>query len=121
MVFKKGQRAWNKGKKMTTKAKQNLSRIFKSKKKEQTNNWRGGIVKKDGYIFVYSPNHPHKNKANYVYQHRLIMEQYIGRFLKPDELVHHVNGIKDDNRIENLELTTRSYHINVHRTNWRKN
>ena len=67
--------------------------------------WKGGRYKHSaGYIKIYQP-HLCKNKTHlYVYEHRLVMEKYLGRWLKPEECVHHINGIKDDNRIENLKL-----------------
>ena len=69
-------------------------------------NWRGGRRKSSyGYIMICSPDHPYKNKRGEVFEHRLVMEQHIGRYLKPYEVVHHINGIRDDNRLENLELT----------------
>ncbi len=78
--------------------------------------WNGGVRQgKDGYryITVY-PDHPfiamagkaekHGKHRYYIAEHRLVMAQDIGRPLDVWELVHHLNGIKDDNRIENLEL-----------------
>ena len=59
--------------------------------------------KRHGYIHEYAPDHPHHNKM-YVPQHRLIMERYIGRYLSTEEVVHHINQVCDDNRIENLML-----------------
>jgi len=76
----------------------------------------GGHEKKraDGYIKVYVPDHPHATKDGYVMKHRLIMERHIGRILEEDESVHHVNHIRDDNRIENLRLMTKREHMAMH-------
>ncbi len=57
-----------------------------------------------GYIKIYEPSHPHANKRGHVFEHRLIMEKYIKRYLTKDETIHHKNCNKSDNRIENLEL-----------------
>jgi hypothetical protein len=71
-------------------------------------NWKGGrTVHKAGYIMVQCPGHPRGGKSAYVFEHIIVMEQILGRFLLPNETVHHRNGVKDDNRPENLELWTR--------------
>lgn len=78
-------------------------------------NWKGGRFNHGaGYVYVYSPTHPNKNSDGYIFEHRLVMTQHIGRYLKPDEEVHHINGIKDDNRFENLQLTNRVQHQSIH-------
>ena len=69
----------------------------------------------DGYILVYSPNHPSADRTGYVLEHRIVFEKHIGRILCATEIVHHVNGKKDDNRIENLELVSRSEHAKIHK------
>ncbi len=61
----------------------------------------------DGYIYVYFRAHPGADKNGRIYEHRLVMEEKLGRYLFPFENVHHINGIRDDNRIENLELWTK--------------
>jgi hypothetical protein len=69
--------------------------------------WQGGRKPDaDGYILVYSPGHPYarKPRRRYVAEHRLAMEKHLGRYLLPCEVVHHINGKKDDNRLENLQL-----------------
>lgn len=72
---------------------------------EKAYHWKGGIKNHDeGYIEIYSPQHPARTKCGYVFEHRLVMEKELGRFLKQDERVHHINKNKKDNRIGNLEL-----------------
>jgi hypothetical protein len=71
-------------------------------------NWRGGRTRHmRGYVMVWAPEHPRAGKGSYVFEHVLVMEEMLGRHLGPGENVHHRNGVRDDNRPENLELWTR--------------
>lgn len=79
-----------------------------NKTMENAANWKGGKFVRDGYVFIKQPSHPHANNIGYVREHRLVMEKCIGRILKPGEVVHHINGKRDDNRIENLVLCKNS-------------
>ncbi len=76
--------------------------------------WKGGIeIRSDGYILEYSPEHPNAHKGK-VRQHRLVVERDLGRYLEAWEHVHHINGIKTDNRIENLRVMSISEHTKLH-------
>lgn len=91
-------------------------KISNSKKGKMRNPSKYGGHSKDryGYVYVYCPEHPHSSADGYVMEHRLVMESYIGRYLEKDEAVHHINRNKKDNRLENLQLMTRSEHAKLH-------
>jgi hypothetical protein len=79
--------------------------------------WKGGRkIRKDGYILVAAPeNHPYAFDGLYILEHRLIMEKHIGRFLDPDEVVHHVDKNPQNNSIDNLILfNSQAEHIRAH-------
>ncbi|MGN6347284.1 MAG: HNH endonuclease signature motif containing protein [Candidatus Nitrosocosmicus sp.] len=83
-------------------------------KEDKNATWKGGRVVKRGYVFIKMLAHPFCNKEGYVREHRLVMEKHLGRYLNKNEVVHHINGIKDDNRIDNLQLfSSNSIHIST--------
>jgi len=69
-----------------------------------------GRVKISGYWYIYSPSHPFKTNHNYVAEHRLVAEEIVGRYLKPCEDVHHIDGNKENNNSNNLEIILHSEH-----------
>lgn len=78
--------------------------------------WKGGRTIISGYVYIYSPEHPNRTKDKYVCEHRLVMEKKLGRYLKKEEVVHHINHNRLDNSIENLMLlpSTGKHYIQEH-------
>jgi hypothetical protein len=87
-----------------------------SVKGEGNPKWRGGkIIERDGYIYIWKPNHPYANHAGYVFEHRLVMENVLGRYLEPQESVHHIDGTHNNNAPNNLMLMkTEGEHRKLH-------
>ena len=92
------------------KCRQAVSSAKKGKFAELSSNWKGGrFIDKSGYERVWNP---HIQK--YEFEHRKVIEAHLGRSLNKFEEVHHKNGIKNDNRLENLEVLTKPKHSQLH-------
>lgn len=83
-------------------------------KTSTNNNWKGGVYVAGGYAKVKVKEHPAKDKRGYVLLHRLVMEDYLGRYLKDDEFIHHKDGDKLNNDLSNLELVYPEKHAKEH-------
>ena len=86
---------------------------------EKHHNWKGGRIDHYGYIRVKCYGHPRAHE-NYVLEHILVMEKHIGRYITTDEDVHHINGNKRDNRIENLRLLKHVEHSSITATTFQR-
>lgn len=88
---------------------------FLKRSPELNPNWHGGRrLSSGGYIEIYCPDHPNANNRKCVYEHQLVVEQHIGRYLLKDEVVHHLDGNKSNNDISNLILLTNPEHARLH-------
>ena len=105
--YKKGNVPWNKGK-------ENLK--IKGDKHPL---WKGGRIKHQrGYILIHYPNHPNATRDGYVFEHRLVMEKYLKRYLEPSEVIHHIDKDLTNNDIKNLKLfSNNSEHLKYE---WKK-
>jgi hypothetical protein len=71
---------------------------------------KGFVRSAKGYIHLWRPDHPMAMRTGYLAEHRLVMAETLGRMLLPSEVVDHINGVKDDNRPENLRVMTARAH-----------
>ena len=93
------------GTKHTKETKEKIRQSRLGKKGKNANRWCGGNgITKDGYKYIYKPEHPNSMVAGYILEHRFIMSEHIGRPLDKNEIVHHKNQNKQDNRIKNLKI-----------------
>ncbi len=82
---------------------------------EKNPKWKGGVMYDGERKLILSPEHPNPDfLKKYCYEYRLIMEKHLGRYLKPGEIVHHINNNKTDNRISNLQVMSQSEHCKIH-------
>lgn len=111
--FRKRMSERNKGKKISEEQRRKIS-------ENNSCNYNGlngyGHTKdhNQGYVLAYAPKHPHAHKDGYVMLHTVILERSLGRYLEDDEVAHHINHNKKDNRIENLELMKKREHMSMH-------
>ena len=88
-----------------------------ARKRENSSNWKGGIKKTPkGYIQILMPEHKRADKGGYVMEHIVVYEKATGIEVPRNCCIHHLNGIKNDNRIENLCMMTNSAHTIYHHT-----
>lgn len=80
---------------------------------EKSGRWKGGVIMHNGYRLIYNPTHPFCEHHGYVREHRLVMEKHINRYMKTNEAIHHINGNKIDNRIENLQIVSTAEHNKI--------
>lgn len=71
-------------------------------------------ISKGEYMYAVVPGHPNATKHGYVLEHRVVMENHLGRLLGPNELVHHLNGDRKDNSLKNLQVMSREEHTRTH-------
>lgn len=80
---------------------------------EHGNAWKGGRTMEQGYVYIFVPDHPCATQTGYVLEHRLVMENHLCQYLSKYDEIHHINGNRADNRIENLICLSREQHRKI--------
>ncbi len=86
-----------------------------SMKGERGNNWKGGKRRcSQGYVYIYKPVHPRSDAKGRIKRCYLVWEAANGRYIQPGEVVHHIDGVKDNDIIDNLQVMTHGDHSSLH-------
>lgn len=93
--------------------------FYKYNRGKNTYQWKGRRKTQMGYVIVKDDSG--KRSSGYIYEHRKIIEEHLGRELNRNESVHHINGNKSDNRIINLEVTSSHNHALMHNNKRKRN
>ena len=92
-----------------------MKRFGIESRKKGGGHWKGGeTISSEGYRFIYKSNHPYSRHNGYIKQARLRMEKEMGRYLTPQEVVHHQDLDKLNDNIENLQIMSKSEHSKLH-------
>ena len=98
-----------------TRTQETKNKISKGLRRERASNWKCGKFKQNGYVLINNWDSPNHGKNGYSPEHRVIIEKQLGRSLKTSEIIHHLNGERDDNRLENLlYCETHKIHGKIH-------
>lgn len=113
------------GQEHTEESKQKMRESSGHQTGEENPRWKGGRYKSKGYVYLHREHMTEEEREKfdsmirssdkqYIPEHRLVMARHLGRPLGKDDIVHHRNGVKDDNRIENLQLKSQDTHTEEH-------
>lgn len=115
-LYKKGHKHSEETRKKISKALKKNS-YLKGKKGSQSPKWKGGEMIFQGYILIYAPNHEGSNKKGYIKRANLVWYEKTNEIIKLPYFLHHINGIKTDDKFENLEKVNRSEHMKIEHKN----